>query len=435
MYCTRGQVKQRFQSILDDFPQTVTSPYTENVFAPAFGEAYDAVFNALLNAQGAKIELMAQFNLPAFTSDFTPADVGIADMGEPIFLRERLMGSTERYKSMQPVDVLCQRQPSTYLREYNWRNNTFYLVGATNNIDLELKYEASSTAPTDDAAVIPIDSALSFLANYCAGVSGGRKGNDAIATRAWRLAVGPKYDQGIIGGQLLMLVQPSVRNRQNVQISHRPYTTWGRPYTRWGTVPYVAAQQGTTGGGANNVPVQFTSALGSVIGSIDGSNATYWVNAGNVVTMTISVNGVVQTVGLDVTYMSNQFTFSPLRIPQPGDIITVEAFMANPINYGSATVQQSPQFVPACGLGSVHPTWFELSSATTGIVGAIDGTNQIYFLNIGRIIEVTLFLNGIEQTVGLDYSLSVNQLTFLLAAPQPGDVITAKVLARPHVQL
>ena len=35
MLPTRGQVKQRFQSALDDYPQTTTSPYNENVFAPA----------------------------------------------------------------------------------------------------------------------------------------------------------------------------------------------------------------------------------------------------------------------------------------------------------------------------------------------------------------------------------------------------------------
>jgi hypothetical protein len=433
-YCTRGQVKQRYQSILDDYPQTATSPYTENVFAPAFGEAYDVLFSSFLSAQGAVIELIQQVNVPAFVTQMAPADMGILNMGEPIFLRERILGSNEHYKTMHPVDVLAQRMPSTYLREYNWRNNTFYFIGATNLIDLEVKYECSSVAPTDDAASIPVDSCLNFLANYCVGVSGGRKGDDATASRCMNIAVGPKYNQGIIGGQLYMLVQPSVRNRQNVQISHRPYTTWGRPFSRWGAVPYVAAQQGTTGGGANNVPVQFSSALGSVIGNIDGSNTTFWVNAGNVVAMVISVNGVVQTVGLDVSYVSNQFTFTSLRIPQPGDIITVEAFMANAINYGSAVVAPPTQYVPACGKGAVHPTWYELSSATSGIVGPVDGTNQIYFLNIGQILDVTLFLNGIEQTVGLDYSLSVNQITFLLYAPQPGDVITAKVLAVPHAQ-
>lgn len=433
-YPTRGQVKERFQNILDDFPQTATSPYNENVFKPAFGEAYDAVFNALLNSQGAKIELMIEVEIPAFTTEVTPEDLGIADMGEPIFLRERIFGSTEKFKPLTAVDVLAQRPASTYLGQYNWRNNTFYLIGATNIIQLQIKYEASSTAPTDDNAIIYIDSSLSFLSNYCVGVAGGRKGDDATAARCWRTAVGPKYDQGIIGGQLYMLCQPSVRNRQNVQICHRPYTTWGHRYSRWNTVPYVAAQQGTTGGGANNVPIQFTSANGSVIGSIDGSNPTFWVNAGNVVTMIVAVNGVVQTVGTDYTYISNQFTFSGFRIPQPGDLITVEVFMANAINYGSATVQQPTQYVPAHGPGSVHPTWFELSSSTSGITGGINGMNMVYRLSIGQIIDVTLFLNGIEQTAGLDYARVDNQVTFLLYAPQPGDVITAKVLARPHVQ-
>lgn len=433
MLPTRGQVKYRYQSALDDYPQTAASPYNENVFAPAFAEAYDVLYSSLLNAQGAKIEMMIDVELPAFTTEVTPADLGISNMGEPIFLREKIFGGSEKFKTLEPVDVLAQREPTTYLRQYNWRNNTFYFIGATNILDLQIKYEASGDAPTDDNAIIPVDASLNFLSNYCVGISGGRKGDEATAARCMNLAVGPKFNQGIIGGMLYMLVQPSVRNRQNVQICHRPYTTWRSRFSRWNTVPYVAAQQGTTGGGANNVPIQFTSANGSVIGPIDGSNPTFWVNAGNVVTMVIAVNGVVQTVGLDVTYVSNQFTFSPLRIPIPGDLITVEAFMANAINYGSAVVQQPTQFVRARGFGSVHPTWYELSSATGGITGLMDGTNRVFRLSIGQIIDETQFWNGLEQTVGLDYSRTENQVTFLLGAPQPGDVLTAKVLAFPHV--
>lgn len=352
-YPTRGEVKKQYQSLLDDYPQTATSPYNENVFAPAFEEAYDALYGALLNAQGARIELMQSFPIPAYTTELTPADLGINNMGEPIFLRERLLGSNEKLKELHMVDVLPQRQPGPYLFDVNWRNNTFYFVGATNLIDLQIKWEASSQAPVDDATEIQIDNCKNFLANYAVGVSGGRKGDEATAARCMNLAVGPKWNQGVAGGYLLMLIQPSVRNRQNVQIAHRPYTTWGRPYSRWGNIPYVAAQQGTTGGGANNVPIQFSSATGGIIGPIDTVNRRFWVNAGNVVTMIVMVNGVTQTVGTDYSFVGNQFEFTPIRTPRPGDIITAEVYVANPVNYGSAPVSQPPQYVPATGPGSV----------------------------------------------------------------------------------
>jgi hypothetical protein len=433
-YPTRGYVKYLYQSALDDWPQTSTSPYQESVFAPAFDQAYNALFNALLNAQGAKIEIMTSVQLAPFTCEATPADLGISGMGEPIFLREKIFGSNEKWKPMDPVDVLSQRQPNTYLREYNWRNNTFYFIGATDVLDLQIKYEASSCPPTSDTASICVDSCANFLANFAIGVSGGRKGDDATMLRCWKLAVGPKYEEGVIGGQLYMLIQPSVRNRQNVQISHRPYTTWGRPFTRRGAIPYVAAQQGTTGGGANNVPIQFSTAANNIIGPINGVNTVFWVNCGNVATMIVSVNGVDQTIGTDYTFINNQITFSTARIPQIGDIITAEVWLVNPVNYGSATVSQAQNRVRACGPGSIRGTDVELSTATGTITGLVNGSNSLFFLKVaGPILSAQVF-NGVIQTEGYDYSRLGNQIAFYAASiPQPGAIITAEVQCGPNV--
>lgn len=424
-YPTRAQVKQRVQSILDDYPQTITSVYTETVFAPGFEEAYDVMFAAFVNNQGAKIELMTSVELPPYTFEATPADLGIVNMAEPIFLREKLFGSSERFKEMVPVDVLAQRQPSTYLREWNWRNNTFYFIGATNIIDLEVKYEASSVAPIDDAALICVDSSLNFLANYTVGAIGGRKGDEATAARCMLMAVGPKYTQGTIGGQLFMLIQPSVRDRQNVQIAHRPYTTWGRPFSRWGVVPYVAAQQGTTGGGAQNVPIEFSSQFGGIIGAIDGVNLVFWVNAGNVVTMQLYRNGVLQSVGFDYTYTNNQITFSPKSVPVPGDILTAQVFVAVPSNFGSAIKIPCPPPTPSGG--EALPTQY--STATGGVSGAVDGTNSVFTVNgVSGTLSMIVFVNGLEQTLNVDYAVSGATIMFLAGSiPVPGDTISVQL--------
>lgn len=326
MYPTRGQVKARWQAILDDPSGSV---FSEAVFAPAFGEAFDTMYQAMLTAQCPRIELMINFTVPPMTTSLTPAELGISDFADFVFLRERPLGSTDKYRDMTPVDVLSQRPASTLLREYNWRNNTFYLLGATQAIDLQVKFEASGEAPTDDSAQILVDSSMTFLANYAVGVAGGRKGYQTTAQRCLALAVGPKFDQGTMGGALFMLIQPLVRSRQNVQIAHKPFRAGRWLYGRR-AIPYVAAQQGTTGGGAQNVPIQLSTATndGSIVGAIDGVNTIFTLNIFGIISqMIVFRNGVAQTYLVDYTYLGNQITFMDLSIPQVGDSITCEIYL------------------------------------------------------------------------------------------------------------
>jgi hypothetical protein len=154
---------------------------------------------------------------------------------------------------------------------------------------------------------------------------GGNKGYEDTAARCRSFAVGPKFDMGSIGGELFRLMQPLVRSRQNVQVAHKPYTTQRRQWGRFQGVPYVAAQAGTTGGGAQNVPQQFSSANGTIVGVIDGVNTVFYLTLG-VLSLSLYRNGVLQTAGVDYTSQNNMITFLPASVPKPGDILTSEAF-------------------------------------------------------------------------------------------------------------
>lgn len=326
MYPTRGQVKARWQGILDDPSGSV---FTEAVFEPAFGEAYDTLYQAFLTAQCPRIELIQPVTVAPMTTSLTPAQMNIADFGDFIFLRERPLGSADKYRELTPVDVLSQRPAGTLLREFNWRNNTFYFLGATQAIDMEVKYESSGEAPTGDDVQILVDSSLTFLSNYAAGVAGGRKGYQTTAQRCLALAVGPKFDQGTMGGALFMLIQPLVRSRQNVQIAHKPFRAGRWLYGRR-AIPYVEAMQATTGGGAQNVPIQLSTATndGSIVGAIDGVNTIFTLNIFGIISqMIVFRNGVAQTYLVDYTYLGNQITFMDLSIPQVGDSITCEIYL------------------------------------------------------------------------------------------------------------
>jgi hypothetical protein len=404
VYPTRAQVKQRFQNLLDDPSGSV---FTEAVFAEAFGEAYDALFTAFLTNQCPRIELIVTYTVLAGTTSLTAAQMGINDFGDYIYLSERLSGSTDKFRDLDSVERLSQRPMVDRLLEFNYSNDTFYFVGATGNIDLQIKYDSSGEAPISDNTTITVDSSLTFLSNYAVGVAGQRKGYDEIAQRCMSLAVGPKYDQGTIGGELFRIIQPRVRSRQKVQIAHKPYSAFRRTLGRRG-MPYVAAQEGTTGGTLGmSAPVQYSTEDGSLIGTVDGSNSVFYVRF-PVVEATVYRNGVMQTSGLDYLRINNQFTFQPGSIPQPSDVITVWAYVLS----GMAQ--------PAVGVD----TPIQYSTNNGSVLGTLNGVNTLFYFD-GSVVEATVYRNGVMQTSGLDYVRANNQIVFLSGSiPQASDVIT-----------
>jgi hypothetical protein len=324
-YPSVQDVQSRYLIKLDDpLQETFKQPY----FNAALAEAYDAMYQAFLGAQLPRIEIQVSYIVTPGQTQFTPADAGIADFGDYIFLRERLAGSNNLFFDMIPVDVLSQRAPTDRLIEFNWRNNTFYLIGSTNLIEVQIRYDSSGIAPTFPNAVIGVDACLNFLSSFAAGVSADLKGYTDIAEREMLKAVGPKYASGEIGGYLFGLVSPLVRSRQKVQIAPKPYSAFRRWAYRRAT-PYVAAQNATTGGGSQNVPVQFSSATGGILGAINNHNQVFVINSGVTAIELVAINGVVLTLNVDYSTLGNQITFIT-RTPQAGnpqDIITAECFI------------------------------------------------------------------------------------------------------------
>ncbi len=331
MLPTRGYVRQQFLACLDDpagavfdppnLPAGLTSPFTA-----AFNESYDVLFSAFLNQQVPQVENVVDgIIVPPMTTVLTPAAMGIADFADFSWIRERQAGSTDKFIDLIELDNLTQRAPSDRLIETVWQNNAFQFVGATTVRELQIKYVSSGQAPTDNNTVIGIDNSASFLSNYAAGKAGPRKGYPELGDAAMMFAVGPRFSAGVIGGELYRLIQPLVRERQHVQIAHKPFTVERRlGRVRRGPM-YVGVQQGTTGGGAQNVPVQFSSADGTIVGTIDGTNAVFYLTLG-VLSLSMYKNGDFQTAGADYTSLNNMVTFLPGSIPQLGDLLTSEAY-------------------------------------------------------------------------------------------------------------
>jgi hypothetical protein len=334
MYPSRLQVKQLYWQIVDDPGASVftdvANPATGavSVFQMGFSQAVDVLFNNALLQQVPAVEQVTQgIIVPPSPVPFsmTPAQFGLSNFADFEWVSERAAFSNEKFIDLWDEDRLTQRAPTDRLLEYVWQDQAFQFVGCTTVRELQIKWVSSDPAPTSDSAVIQFDNSLNFLANFAAGVTAHNKGYTPIAQRCLSFAIGPKMDFGVVGGELYRLLQPLVRSRQNVQVAHRPYTVARRRIGRWQGVPYVAVQAGTTGGGAQNVPQQFSSANGTIIGNIDGVNATFWLSLA-VLSMAVYRNGDLQTIGVQYFSQNNQFTFLPGSIPQSGDLLTAEAY-------------------------------------------------------------------------------------------------------------
>jgi hypothetical protein len=296
-----------------------------------FSQAFDLLFNNALNQQVPRVEqVVSGIIIPPSPIPFsvTPAAMGLSSFADWEWMAERLLGSNDKFLDLVDEDRLTQRSPTDRLLETVFQNGAFQFVGCTTPREIQIKYVSSDVAPTNDAAVITFDNSLNFLANYSAAMAAPNKGYDETGARCRSFAVGPKFDMGSIGGELFRLMQPLVRSRQNVQVAHKPYTTQRRIGGRWRGIPYVGAQQGTTGGGAQNVPMQFTSTNGTIIGTIDGVNAVFYLPLGVQPNISLFVNGTLQTYGVSGDYINvnNQITFNSGSIPQPGSVLTASAY-------------------------------------------------------------------------------------------------------------
>ena len=321
-----------YQQAINRLDDPLGQVFTPAVFQPGLDEGYGVLYAEFLKAQAPRIEIVIYVTVPQGTTQMTPAQMGIADFGDFVFLSERILGSSDRYRDLDPVDRLSQRPQNTLLGEFNYRDNCFFFIGATNAIDLQVKYDTSGVAPVSDGtsptkdALITVDSSQNFLSNYAVSVIGARKGYDEIAQDCRALAVGRKFNDGVPGGQLYSLLSPLVRSRQNVQIAPKPFTAQRRMWSGW-AAPFIAAQQGTTGGGVQNVPITFSTFNGTIVPMPDGFVTVFVLTSGILAFDVIALNGVARVLGVDYTLLGNQITWIAPNPPQPGDIITVDAYI------------------------------------------------------------------------------------------------------------
>ncbi len=297
--------------------------FTDAILLPAIGEAVDALWGAFVFFEIPKSKVVTTYTLSVGVTSVTPATMGIADFGELIQLQERLSGSNDFYVNVVECDSLPQRPQVDILGVFEWRGDAFYFIGSTAPRQLQVSYFSTTGQPAAlDSTSTGVDGALTFLTKYAAGIVGPRKGYDEMAAMYMKQAVGPRYDEGLIGGELFRLCQPMVRSRQRVQVAPKPYSAIRRRRMPNRQV-YIAAN--SPAGGAVGAPAQFSTETGTITGTIDGSNATFYLLY-PVTTANIYRNGVLMTQTTDVTFGANQMVFQSGQIPQPGDVISAQGW-------------------------------------------------------------------------------------------------------------
>ncbi len=319
MIATSDQVKTRVLALLDDPNQAV---FSDSIILQGFGEAVDSLQQAMVFYEIPRTKVVVTYNVAPYVTNFSPADAGITDMGEVIELREKQQGSSDPYTHIWEWDDLPQRPQATVLGDWEWRGDDFWFVGATLPRTVWISYFTTIEQPTSMGSTpTQADGDLTFLSKYTAGIIGPRKGYDEISAGYMRSAVGPRYDEGIIGGELFRFCQPMVRSRQRVQVAPRPYSCIARRQ-QWRRNFYVAANQPA---GVSTAPVQFSTATGTITGTLDGTNDTFYLSY-PVSSCNVYRNGVLMTQPLDVVFGANQLVFSAGQIPLVDDVLTAEGW-------------------------------------------------------------------------------------------------------------
>jgi hypothetical protein len=154
---------------------------------------------------------------------------------------------------------------------------------------------------------------------------------------------------------------------------------------------------GGSGGSGNFVDAETPG------GAINGANVLFSLanTPSPSASLTLFLNGLLQDQGVDYTLAANTITFASASVPQTGDILLA--------NYRLALSLPGVGFVD-----QVSPT------------GTMNGVNTTFTLSQtpSPSASLTVFLNGLVMSAGVDYTLAGTTITFAAAsAPQTGDLL------------
>lgn len=218
----------RAQALLDPTGQNL---FSQQRLMPYLNMAYAALRDEGVSAREltAAETVVVIPTLPAATTSLAayvaPGGM-LQNLAAPLTLRERPAGTDDNHwTEIERVIELPARDPDDLLRCYEWRGGNIYFLGATQPLDLEVRYEQIWPAigsPQDSLAAVGIATILGY---WTAGLM-------AIAMREQQL--GALY---IAEARHLLFrwVQRQIMDAQGETRRPRPFRDpgWWSPAGRW----------------------------------------------------------------------------------------------------------------------------------------------------------------------------------------------------------
>ncbi len=229
-YNTAGQLTALVRALLNDSQGNL---FTDGVLLPYVNAAYRKTQRALANiGSGNFIVDNATLLVPAVTAVDASLQVAITDatappnqlptdLLRPVKLWERSSGSSDDFREM--VDLtghggLPSRAQATTLGVWEWRADGLYFLGATQDVQVRLRYHKAFPDLADAASNVLIRGAQESLA-YCAA---------AMASMARGSPLAEKWDTAAADA-LEDLLAAAARREQHTVRRRRPYS-WRRGY-------------------------------------------------------------------------------------------------------------------------------------------------------------------------------------------------------------
>lgn len=225
-YNTAGQITSLARSLLNDAAGNL---FTDAVLLPYVNSAYRKAQRALANVQsGSFLSDNVLLVVPAVaapdasvqvsvTDATTPPNQLPADLLVPEKLWERSNGSSDDFVEMTDLTGhggLPSEPQASMLRYWEWRADGIYFLGATQDVQIRLRYQRSYPDLTDATSPVLIRQAQEAIAYAAAAMAGAARG--APLAERWDAAAGDALED---------LISRATQREQYTVRRRRPYSS------------------------------------------------------------------------------------------------------------------------------------------------------------------------------------------------------------------
>lgn len=140
---------------------------------PKFQEGFRDLQLALeLNGIQVLNDVSADITIPANTTDMTTLSGYPTDIITPTWMKEKQVGETDDFLiSMTPVDYIPNVEQDITLNWWSWQRNKILLLGALNDVVVQLRYRRKLALPTLNSQDIGVIQGETFLGYRTAAIA------------------------------------------------------------------------------------------------------------------------------------------------------------------------------------------------------------------------------------------------------------------------